>query len=177
MADVKKYTTMKQYNSPLASRLRELAEHSGKSVKTIASEIGITRQSLSGYLNGNNEPQASTICKIASYFGVSSDYLLGIDSANIDDNMQVLQCHTGLSIDSINTILSLNRGVKPLFGEAKTKRINIFERVINDPEFLPLLDSIHRYVYDSKQLEDKEYNLFQLQRQFIKMIDGIDIRR
>ena len=47
------------------------------SQKEIAEYLGITRSSYGMYENGVREPNISTLIKIADYFNVSLDYLLG----------------------------------------------------------------------------------------------------
>ena len=48
----------------------------GKSPSAVAIEIGLSKPSVHRWKNGGR-PTDATISKIASYFGVSVDYLLG----------------------------------------------------------------------------------------------------
>ena len=57
-------------------RLKELSKQSGKTQVQIANALEISPQSLSYYLNGR-EPGFELLVKIANYFNVSCDYLLG----------------------------------------------------------------------------------------------------
>lgn len=57
-------------------RLRHLKESSGATQAKIASDLGITPQALSYYMNGR-EPSYDVLVDIADYFDVSIDYLLG----------------------------------------------------------------------------------------------------
>ena len=65
-------------NDTFATRLRDLIEKRGTTIKAVAECIGITRQSVSQYCEGATQPNADTIAKIATYFNVSADYLLGL---------------------------------------------------------------------------------------------------
>ena len=47
--------------------------------KEIAKEIGRQRQTIYNYKTGKTEPNITDILCIAKYFGVTTDYLLGID--------------------------------------------------------------------------------------------------
>ena len=62
-------------------RIMNLMEERNIKQLTLASDLGMTQASLSRNLNGVHEPKAETIEKIANYFNVSVDYLLG----NTDD--------------------------------------------------------------------------------------------
>ncbi len=59
-------------------RLCDLMQRNNITQQTLADEVGVTRQSISFYCNGKVSPDMETIVKIARYFGVSSDYLLGL---------------------------------------------------------------------------------------------------
>lgn len=41
--------------------------------------IGVSARAISYWEQGVNEPKATYIAKLAEYFGVSSDYLLGLE--------------------------------------------------------------------------------------------------
>ena len=47
-----------------------------KSPSAVAADIGLSRASVNGWKNGKN-PTDANLAKIADYFGVSVDYLLG----------------------------------------------------------------------------------------------------
>jgi len=61
----------------LAERLKELRIDKEVSQKKVAEEIGISQSVYCDYENGKVEPTASIIIKLANYFNVSTDYLLG----------------------------------------------------------------------------------------------------
>ena len=46
--------------------------------KLIAEELGISNASISYWENAKQEPTAEALFKLAVFFGVSVDYLLGI---------------------------------------------------------------------------------------------------
>lgn len=48
-------------------------------VSDFADKIGRERQTIYNYRTGKTEPNVSDICLIAKYFGVTTDYLLGVD--------------------------------------------------------------------------------------------------
>lgn len=87
-----------KYNEILPSRIRALIADSGATQNQIAKEIGVTRQSISQYCDGSTVPNADKLLKLAQYFNVSADYLLGITNAKtIDKDVQFICEYTGLN--------------------------------------------------------------------------------
>jgi len=60
-------------------RINELLNLSVKMQKEISAEMGITKQKLSKWKKGYNEPNLDELIMIAEYFEVSTDYLLGLE--------------------------------------------------------------------------------------------------
>lgn len=65
---------MKKFNE----RLRELREDSNLTQTALAKELYIDQRSLSFYEIGKYEPNLETLIRIAKFFNVSTDYLLGL---------------------------------------------------------------------------------------------------
>ncbi|MGE6601484.1 helix-turn-helix domain-containing protein [Lysinibacillus fusiformis] len=61
----------------LSIRLKALRTQQRKTQQEIADLLGITRQGYAKYENNLGEPDNSTLAKLADYFEVSTDYLLG----------------------------------------------------------------------------------------------------
>ena len=59
------------------SRLKELRLDKGVTQQAVSNATKISRSVLSQYENGIAEPTASVVVKLAQYFSVSTDYLLG----------------------------------------------------------------------------------------------------
>lgn len=60
-------------------RLKELCKEKGITPTALVKELGMSGGNLSKWKNGKI-PKSDTISALAEYFGVSADYLLGIDS-------------------------------------------------------------------------------------------------
>ena len=58
-------------------RLKELRIAKGMTQNELAKVIGYSSLSYARYEKGEREPDISTLCKLADYFNVSVDYLLG----------------------------------------------------------------------------------------------------
>ncbi|MCI7530856.1 MAG: helix-turn-helix transcriptional regulator [Eubacteriales bacterium] len=62
----------------LAERLKELRMEKGIGQNRLAKELGLSNASISYWENGKQEPSASAIFKLANFFEVSADYLIGL---------------------------------------------------------------------------------------------------
>jgi transcriptional regulator with XRE-family HTH domain len=61
-----------------AQRLRELREEKQITQKSLAEILGLSsRSTIANYEQNDREPDYETLIKIAKYFEVSIDYLLG----------------------------------------------------------------------------------------------------
>lgn len=60
-----------------AERIKELRLEKGISQAALAKAIGVSQKAVDFWEKGENEPKASYILKLADFFGVSTDYLLG----------------------------------------------------------------------------------------------------
>lgn len=63
--------------STLGIRLKELRSNINKTQEQVAKNLGISRAAYSHIENGRNEPDNSTLAKIADYYSVTADFLLG----------------------------------------------------------------------------------------------------
>lgn len=63
--------------SIVSDRLIELRERQGKTQEAVAEACNISRVTLARYENGTREPVAKNVSKLAEYYGVTVDYLLG----------------------------------------------------------------------------------------------------
>ena len=67
-------------------RLRMLIDSRGYGMKGLADDMNITSATLSRYLSGNRSPDLGYVVKLAEFFGVSIDWLIGIN----DDRYETL---------------------------------------------------------------------------------------
>jgi len=86
-------------------RIKSLRKESGHTQQQLAEKLGIKNQTVSCYESGEREPSYEIILKLADYFNVSVDYLLGrtdVKTPNID--MIAIHKQTGLSEEAIKTL-------------------------------------------------------------------------
>lgn len=69
-----------------ALTLKNLRVQRGMSQSDLARLLGVARTTVSSYENGSRNPDNETLIRIATCFQVSLDYLLGIDTSNIDNS-------------------------------------------------------------------------------------------
>lgn len=60
-------------------RVKAELKATGKKQKDLCEYLNVNKSTLSEWLNDNNEPSMQYIVKIATYLGVSTDYLLGLE--------------------------------------------------------------------------------------------------
>ena len=68
------------------NRIKNLREDRDLRQIDVAEAVGIDQRSLSNYETGKTNPDSETIVKLASFFGVTCDYLLGVSDGNFLDH-------------------------------------------------------------------------------------------
>ena len=93
------------YDSVFATRLRALMESNKTTQKELAEIVGTTRQAISQYADGSVQPNVEKLYKMASYFKVSSDWLIGMNDIKSPD-LDSIGVHeiTGLSDGAIEIL-------------------------------------------------------------------------
>ncbi|MDR1093708.1 MAG: helix-turn-helix domain-containing protein [Clostridiales bacterium] len=62
----------------VGERLKELRAEKGIGQNKLARDLDLSNASISYWENGLQEPGAAALFKLARYFGVSADYILGL---------------------------------------------------------------------------------------------------
>jgi len=106
MARAKKTITSNEArNLPFPTRLRELLETSGETQEKLANAIGAKRQSIGQWKDGITTPDINALNKIADYYKVSTDYLLGrIEVKSPETTNMAIHEKTGLSDEAIDIL-------------------------------------------------------------------------
>ncbi len=74
---------IEDYNKPFPTALRSLMARGGQ--RRLAEHLGMSDPTISDYCNGVSGPRPETLAKIAKYFDVSADYLLGLSEKKRPD--------------------------------------------------------------------------------------------
>ena len=72
------------------NRIRDLREDRDLRQVDVANATGIDQKTLSNYETGRTNPDSWAIIKLAEFFGVTCDYLLGITDRNLSNMKDVL---------------------------------------------------------------------------------------
>lgn len=93
-------------STPLAQRLSELINNTNE----LKDYLGCSIQAVNQYKSGESRPSLENLCKIADFYGVSTDYLLGrAKSPTIDEDIQKAIKTTGLSEEAITHLNTVKR--------------------------------------------------------------------
>lgn len=91
-----------------SERLTGLREEKGLRRQEVADALGISRASLEYYEKGQRKPDIEVAARIAKYYGVSTDYLVGFSSSRVneeqDQDMKQLCDYLGISNDSLKSL-------------------------------------------------------------------------
>lgn len=86
------------YDGCFASRLRELMDNANVTQQVLAHHISVTRQAISQYAEGSAQPTIEKLFKIAQFFNVSADYLIGnSDIKSVEMRDKAINAQLGLS--------------------------------------------------------------------------------
>lgn len=92
----------------MESRIKQLRENRGLIQENLASELGITQQMLSKYERDVLCIKVDVLKKIAEYFNVTTDYLLGISEVKRDLQGQMKMNKT---LDTYYDLIEIYKGL------------------------------------------------------------------
>lgn len=96
-----------KYNSTFATNLRDLIAQRGTTITAISKALGISRQAVSQYTDGTGQPNVDKLAMIADYFGVSTDYLVGLSEIPTrNETIRGIHEKTGLSEDAVSSLMT-----------------------------------------------------------------------
>ena len=99
---------VQQRNDSFSDRLKALIDEKkrdGQTLRGLAKDLEVSLGVLSDWQNGNKTPRGDSIIKLAQYFDVSADYLLGLTNAKTaDTDLRTVAEYTGLSETAIQKL-------------------------------------------------------------------------
>ena len=60
-------------------QLKEIRDYNNLSQRKLATDLGVTQACIGKWETGDREPSLDDLIKVAKYFNVSTDYLLGLE--------------------------------------------------------------------------------------------------
>ncbi|MCC8183018.1 MAG: helix-turn-helix domain-containing protein [Clostridiales bacterium] len=73
------------------NNLRALIDARGRLIKDVAADVNVTPATMSRYLSGARDPDLKYVVRLAEYFSVSVDWLLGLNGEKFDVLPQEIQ--------------------------------------------------------------------------------------
>ena len=91
----------------LKNRIRDLREDKDLRQIDVAEATGIDQKTLSNYETGKTNPDSYSIMRLAGFFEVTTDYLLGYSDINIKTNEDIIKRLTKIEkeIQTIKKVL------------------------------------------------------------------------
>ena len=111
------------------TNLKLLVSSSNKTQKQIASDLNFSQQRFNFYVNGQREPDASALCEIAEYFGVSVDYL--VCRSTHAEKSAAKKSRNELNADEA----SLLQSFRQLNGEGQEKLLDLADDLIQSRKY------------------------------------------
>lgn len=148
-----------------AIRLKELRAEKQISQTELAAILNISNRTISMYEQGNSEPNVETLAKIAAYFYVSTDYLIGITNSRNPDNRSISD-ELNLSDEAVDILKEFPLTISKTNGISLS---DILNAIVINPKFKKLLKSILLYI--SRDVSDWEKFQKFLSNQFSSLQD------
>ncbi len=111
-------------------RVKELREAKGLQQKELAIDLGVSQPTISDWESGRKIPSANSTQKLADYFEVSIDYLLGRTDPIEQRAKNTLFKHMALSAKA-----QMAEGEKPTPGDGDGRGVNVVQVAGRDGSF------------------------------------------
>lgn len=148
------------YDSPFAARLRKLLADTKTTQPMLAEAIGVSRQAIGQWKDGNTLPDVVALGKIADYFNVSADYLLGRSEVmNIDPDKQLnVACnYTGLTEKAVETLHSISQNDENIMQSVTFLLEQYSDKLVDKGECVHKYGNFFFYEIDSVLSEISRY--------------------
>lgn len=95
----------------LSTILKELRAQKKVTQEDMANLLNVKRQTYSAYERGVSFPDIIALTKIAEFFGVSTDYLLGINRASVENKnisdvtQSLIECYSDLNKEELEKVI------------------------------------------------------------------------
>lgn len=117
-----------------SEKLYDLRKQSGLSQKELAKKLGVAQASINYWEKGQRTPSIDMVYLIASYFGVSVDYLLGLEMSNGLCGMTTFVDEIDYYTEELGKFLYYNPEHKPLFDsvmEVKSTDVTLIKQILD----------------------------------------------
>ena len=141
------------YHAPFPRRFRLLFDETRASQATVAEYIGVSRQAVSQWANGNTTPDCYNFKKLADYFNVPLEYLYGDTGSRAQENIRLVN-ELGLPDEAIDAILAMKSTpyIHPNDSDCPTKS-EIFSNIISNVRFWETVEYIQLAIIEYRNHE------------------------
>ncbi len=147
----------------IGENLKFLRKNKKVSQEELASDLGLTRSSYSGYENGVAEPNLQNLLKFSEYYGLPIDVLIKKDLTKLPSN-KWHEIERGLTVDLEGKKLRI---LATTIGENDVENIELVSQKasagytsgFNDPEFISVLPTFQLPFLE----KDRKYRTFPIQ--------------
>lgn len=133
------------------NRLIKLREEMKKTKKEVADALGMPYNTYSNYESNLREPNSAVLIKIADFYNVSTDYLLGLSNIkSVDTDVQTACKVTGLSEENVRLLskFDMHKDIINYFLGASTEEQDAKDLTImssNNNIFYNMIYEIYEY--------------------------------
>lgn len=118
--------------------LKKLRKDRNATQKEVSQAIGADQQTLRRYESGERKPDTEMLLRIAKYYNVSADYLLGLsENSTVEPDMKAAVKCTGLSEKSIEKLKGITHF--EFDNSVNTENANIIDMFIQSNYFENLI--------------------------------------
>jgi len=101
----------------IEERIQELRKRKGLSQEQLAEMLGVSRQAVSKWENGQSLPEVEKLITMGELFGVTIDYILKGDSLPTEDDRKQHTSRNGSQIVSAVALMLILIGIVATFGQ------------------------------------------------------------
>jgi len=131
------------YLSPFPRRFRLLIDETRVSQQEIADYVGVTRQAIAQWKDGKTNPDVYSFVKIAEFFKVPYEYLLGETDSKVRENMKLAD-ELKLSDKAINRLLDWATAEKE--NKSDVPRSQIISDLLASDDFESFIDCVRKFI-------------------------------
>lgn len=154
-----------------AERLKDLREKNGISQGKLADEIGISRGALSYYENEQRTADIHILSKIAAYFNVTTDYLLGLKDYSVTDIEAQNVCeYTGLTEDAVSFLHDVATASHPV----NRNYMTITSLVLSDTNIMNNIQFYIDNMFHPEIIEKVMIDMGRVNNESIDIVSGED---
>jgi len=131
------------YLLPFPRRFRLLIDETRVSQQEIADHVGVSRQAIAQWKDGKTNPDVYSFVKLAEFFKVPYEYLLGETDSKVRENMKLAE-ELKLSDGAINRLLDWASAEKE--NKSDVPRSEILSDLLASSDFESFIDCVRKYI-------------------------------